>query len=371
MDKRDFLGQLKSGLNFLPPAELSEILDEFEQHFAAGLAQGKTEQELTAQLGDPARIVEGYRQDAMENGGVSEPDDVREAPRFEHPRPEQPRREQSRRGGSTSGFVSDISIHEQFPLADVKDIEVESSDSDIRFELHDESWVRVDIDGMAASDIYCELRNGRLRVVQEFRIFRLFHWRKQPDIVIGLPRAFGGTLKITTAAGDVRLPGFKGYALKVNSASGDFKMGDLYANEISLGSVSGDFDCGKLMGESIDISTTAGDLSADCITTNSLRVTSVSGDIDQRGGAVWEAKTFYFKTVSGDIGFAANDHWQRMDFTTVSGDIKLILPRDSAHFEVQLSSVSGKVKSRFGNDSYSGRTIKAKTVSGDLVISEG
>lgn len=412
MDKQSYLAELRAGLNFLPPDELNEIMDEFEEHFLAGLSQGKTEQELADQLGDPKRIIEGYRTDALDQG----------APHVERAEPEPERREDAgerrrddanerrRDGGArweedvyertrdiyertrdtiertrdtfertfdtleraarpVSGFASQVNIHERYPAGEVLAIDIVAVDSDIEFELSDEGEVRVDIEGMSACDTGVELRNGKLRIEQQFRLFKLFHWRKEPEIRITLPRVFEGTMEVETASGDIKLPGFKGYALKLRTVSGDLKLGDLYlSNALALSTVSGDFRMGKSMAESIDVNTTSGDMKFDSLTTKTLRVGGVSGDVEQKHGSVLEAAQLRIKTVSGDISLAMNDHWKSMDFVTVSGDIDLTLPEDSQRFEVQLDSVSGKVKNQLGNDSYSGRLIKAKTVSGDLKI---
>lgn len=359
MNKRDFMNALRNGLNFLPPQDLAEIMDEFEQHFQAGLEQGRTEQDLIDQLGDPNRIIEGYRTEVL---GDTPPPIEPEPQREERTSPPP-------RSGGGSGFASSVNIHERYPAGKIRLIQIEAVDSDVVFVLSEGDEVRVDIEGSSASTIYAQCDNGVLHVAQEFRLFKLLHWGREPEFRITLPALFQGALETSTASGDIRLPDFKGQACKIQTVSGDFRLGDVYASEnLFFKSISGDMRAGKSMAESIDIATTSGDIKFGDLTTNRLGIDTVSGDIEQAPGSVWEARNLRIKTVSGDIRIALNDHWQQMDFVTVSGDIDLILPQESAHFEVQLSSVSGKLKNQLGNDSYSGRLIKAKTVSGDLKI---
>lgn len=371
MDKQHFLDELRTGLNFLSPAELNEVMDEFNEHFTSGIQQGKTEQQLIDQLGDPKRIIESYRNDALNRAEPyiepCKPDDTQKTTQ----RDEEPSKNQRSKGFGRS-FSTYISIHERFKASDVLAIDVRTTDSEIKFTLGDEPEVRVDIEGTSGCDIYAELRNGKLQVVQEFHIFRLFHWHSEPDIRITLPRVFEGSLDIETAAGEVELPGFKGYSLKVKTVAGDLELGDLYAtHSLAFHTVSGDIEVGKTMAESISIHSTAGDIEMGTLTSSRLNIETVSGDIEQKGHSVWEAVEMRVKTVSGDINVALNDYWKTLNFITISGDIDLMLPDDCKPFQIQLESVSGEVKNPFGTSPNADRLIKAKTVSGDLHIRRG
>ena len=66
MNKNEFLRVLQKELNPLGPAAISEILADFEEHFANGLARGKSEDEITAELGNPAEIAQQYRESAAD-----------------------------------------------------------------------------------------------------------------------------------------------------------------------------------------------------------------------------------------------------------------------------------------------------------------
>lgn len=57
MTKEGFLQTLERSLQKLKEHERKEILYDFEEHFAAGLAEGKTEAEIAKELGDPKLIA--------------------------------------------------------------------------------------------------------------------------------------------------------------------------------------------------------------------------------------------------------------------------------------------------------------------------
>lgn len=60
MKKNDYLALLNSHLTGLPENEKVEIILDFEEHFSAGLAKGKTEEDICKDLGDPVRNAEQY-----------------------------------------------------------------------------------------------------------------------------------------------------------------------------------------------------------------------------------------------------------------------------------------------------------------------
>ncbi len=47
MNKRQFMDKLRQ---LIPPSEVNEILVDFEEHFATGLSEGKTEEEIVEAL---------------------------------------------------------------------------------------------------------------------------------------------------------------------------------------------------------------------------------------------------------------------------------------------------------------------------------
>ena len=57
MTKAEFLQTLERELHKLNEHERKEILYDFEEHFAAGLAEGKTEDEIAKELGNPKMIA--------------------------------------------------------------------------------------------------------------------------------------------------------------------------------------------------------------------------------------------------------------------------------------------------------------------------
>ncbi len=61
MNRATFMAQLRTGLAGLHSRDVSDILADYESHFADGMAHGRTEDEVADALGDPARLAREMR----------------------------------------------------------------------------------------------------------------------------------------------------------------------------------------------------------------------------------------------------------------------------------------------------------------------
>ncbi len=57
MNKLEFINQLEKSLSRLTPNERKDILRDYEEHFTFGLEGGKTEEEVSKNLGSPKQIA--------------------------------------------------------------------------------------------------------------------------------------------------------------------------------------------------------------------------------------------------------------------------------------------------------------------------
>jgi uncharacterized membrane protein len=61
MNRAHFMAQLRDGLAGLHHTDISDILADYESHFADGAADGRTQEEVATALGDPARVARELR----------------------------------------------------------------------------------------------------------------------------------------------------------------------------------------------------------------------------------------------------------------------------------------------------------------------
>ncbi|MBH0111366.1 DUF1700 domain-containing protein [Novosphingobium sp. YJ-S2-02] len=61
MTRLEFIRRLEAGLKGLPREDVDDILADYGEHFTAGMAEGRSEAEIAAALGDPARLARELR----------------------------------------------------------------------------------------------------------------------------------------------------------------------------------------------------------------------------------------------------------------------------------------------------------------------
>ena len=64
MTRNEFIRRLKSGLGGMPAAEQAEMIADYEAHFDAGAAEGRSEIEIAEALGNPSRLARELRLEA-------------------------------------------------------------------------------------------------------------------------------------------------------------------------------------------------------------------------------------------------------------------------------------------------------------------
>ncbi|HEY2662091.1 MAG TPA: DUF1700 domain-containing protein [Caulobacteraceae bacterium] len=64
MSRQVFMSRLREGLRGLPPQVADDIAADYEAHFTEGAAAGRSEAEIAAALGDPARLARELRAEA-------------------------------------------------------------------------------------------------------------------------------------------------------------------------------------------------------------------------------------------------------------------------------------------------------------------
>jgi uncharacterized membrane protein len=61
MNRAHFMAQLRDGLSGLHHTDINDIMTDYERHFADGAADGRSEDEIAAALGEPDRLARELR----------------------------------------------------------------------------------------------------------------------------------------------------------------------------------------------------------------------------------------------------------------------------------------------------------------------
>lgn len=61
MTRNEFIQRLTTGLSGMPQDAVDDIVSDYQAHFEAGLAEGRSEEEVAAALGNPSRLARELR----------------------------------------------------------------------------------------------------------------------------------------------------------------------------------------------------------------------------------------------------------------------------------------------------------------------
>lgn len=64
MKRNEFIKRLRAGLKGMPQSDVDDIVSDYEEHFAAGIAEGRNEEEVGDALGNPSRLARELRFEA-------------------------------------------------------------------------------------------------------------------------------------------------------------------------------------------------------------------------------------------------------------------------------------------------------------------
>ncbi|SFQ35455.1 Protein of unknown function [Lachnospiraceae bacterium XBB1006] len=322
--REQYMKQLQEALQHVSPEIEQEILEDFQAHFDMGLEEGKTEDALAEELGDPKELAKQLEE---------------EYGRFEEP-----------------------AVRDR-----VADDEAHSGEDGTYFYENTKGEIRVlDLDMVIADIKIVPSKDGVFRAryessVSESRLNKRIQYSIQ---------VCGNTFVAKEKANNVphrcwahltvEVPGVF-FDMDVKAVSGDIlATGIDVEKRISMVTVSGDMEIADFSGEQ-------------------MRCKSVSGDIQCTGGKV---VAYSGETVSGDIA-VANLECDHLECKSVSGDMKFAMG-ETQGMSIVVESISGdvdmpckeKVSGHFGKRKY--RSVigdgkgqgKLKTVSGDITVTE-
>jgi DUF4097 and DUF4098 domain-containing protein YvlB len=192
------------------------------------------------------------------------------------------------------------------------------------------------------------------------------------DYTIRLPRT-AVLQKVSSVSGDIELSGVSG-DISAKSVSGSVRIRDA-AGGFDLSTVSGDITARDMRGD-ITVHSISGDIRVDRAA-GTVNAHSTSGSIDITADMVKSASS-----VSGNVIVAAQAVNETMNFSAVSGDIRVRVP-SGTNADLDLNTTSGKISipegltmrsgtiskhsisARIGSG---GRMISMKTISGSITL---
>lgn len=351
MTKTEYLNLLQEKLESFNRELQNEIMEDYEQHFAEGLAEGKSEEEIITELGNIEDMIRELPEEEIRQ----------ELAVAEHEEPEKDPEEQT-------------SIFEGAELNNV-------FEGEYRGIVIDGLVADVTLESSEDGKIYVDYRNDgdRLR-------YRFFQYEQDGVLHVGVRKArsceegdgnpeekgrslkmvlFGKTLlsyrKFSLDDGgitlSVRIP--EGIpAVRLQTASGDACVSQIRAGKLDAATASGDMEIKSVDVEQADMGTASGELGLDGLRAERAEIKSASGDMEIRGLTAGRVNV---KTTSGDVTVSEGTAAE-LELQSGSGDVEL---HSLQAQNMRLQSGSGDIDAA----AVSGEALYAVTGSGDICIS--
>lgn len=265
-------------------------------------------------------------------------------------------------------------IVQRFPAAGLREISIKLDADDVTIKDSDEpdvvvKWEAEDEDAIQPNMV-CE--NHKLTINRNnpdvFKTFFSVFKKEGGKVTVRVPRGYAADYEIGTTSGDIKLYAIDVDRVKVNTTSGSVRIEPdpgIRAKEISVTSISGDATVSACAGD-VSVTTVSGKQFVSC-DANRASVSVVSGKAHVEGACEeWE-----INSVSGGVELICTvAPTNRIQLSTVSGNVRVTLPSDIRGFVADMSSMSGRIVNEFGPNRYGtcALPIHMDTMSGKLMI---
>lgn len=351
MTKSEYMEALQNKLECFNRELQQEIMEDYEQHFAEGIAAGKSEEEIMTELGS----IEDMIRELPEEDIIQGDPDAQTQERAEKNMPEPGRQ----------SFVY---------TGEYKAVVIDGEIADVRLKQSDDGQIHTEYSGSDPEYCYYQYEeNGTFyvgvkrdqnstRAAKRAVKFMLFGKTVKVDLDGSFEKNFEKTFRSVWNGGgggdaelEIRIPsGISRVEVKTRNAnievedvtpeeldirttSGDIAIRHVTADRLSLNSTSGDIAAEQIYSGSMDVHVTSGDMALDNAETGSFQFQGASGDF---AGNHLRGNVVNIRTGSGDVGL--DGAFERYSIGTGSGDMDIRV-KDGAK-EVRVSTGSGDVE---------------------------
>ncbi len=351
MTKSEYMNALQEKMQHYNRALEAEILEDYEQHFAEGLAQGRTEEEIIAELGNIEEMLQEF----------SEEDLKQELAAIESQANQSNSYEQVYREVRLEGLLADVEIRrspDDQLRVDYKNLGSKSQKLRYQFYQYEENGVfyagvkecrgtdfRWDFDSVW--DVFSRLGGSGGDI--ELRM----------EIPAGIP-----VIRVHTTSGDLDISEIQTQELEARCASGDLEIRDIVSKKLCAKTQSGDVEMSGVAMDiredtEIEVSTTSGDLEIQRLAAARMNIQTASGDLEAQG---LKTERLRIRTSSGEQELE-DITCRRGALNSGSGDINA---RNIRGTELNVVAGSGEVELQTNAENFS-----VKTGSGDMHVTAG
>ena len=304
MNKHDYLEALNQALQTADEAARDELMHDFEEHFAIGKANGRSDDDIIASLGPVDELIAALD---------LPPKKITDTPKTEAT------------GQAFSGITS---------------VEVDSLHAEvaIRPSSDDQTRVTFENDGKLVDKLAYStevVQRGQTLVIKVEPVKRFF-LNSASDLTIVIDVASTvQQLRLESASGDLDVSDVALNHLQVKSASGDVHAHRVIAHRFEGSTASGDLHFERCRGD-LNLNTASGSVYAKIHEAAEAQLRSASGDLNYEG----RCPNVYINTASGDgrLDLTGAD---QITIHSVAGDFDIDVDRAEEGLSAVMKSVSG------------------------------
>lgn len=391
MNKAEYMEALRERLQYYNKALETEILEDYEQHFAEGLAEGRSEEEIIAELGNIEDMLQEFSQEDLKQELEAVESQANQSNSYR----------QLYRAVVIDGLLADMNVSAS-PDDQIRISYENNGSKALKLRYH---FYQYEEDGVFYAGVKerreAETGESLWDVVSMFANFTNWSSAGSIDLDVQIPAGIplirlsstSGDLKVREletqeletqcTSGDLQIQGVVCRKLLARTQSGDQQVSDLSLavheeTEIELHTASGTLEARDISGAKICLSAASGDINGNGLNAGELKVQTSSGEAELRNT---ESDRAALRSGSGDIclrGFQGVElrgetgsgelrlqaDTESMDIKTGSGDIEL--EAGSRARQVRMVAGSGEIRLNLGH--VEGASIVARTGSGELRI---
>jgi DUF4097 and DUF4098 domain-containing protein YvlB len=363
MTKQEYLNALNEKLRGYPDDFRREMYDTFETHFREGLNQGRSVDEIIADLGTVDEVAENIKMMNMgfENNESSSNELKRSLDSLSSTLHSTIRNVSSMVTDSVNTAVKNIEAYASNDHSQDSEGTIDTVPGTVliikgaykgALDLFLKSGDRLDYHFSPTRSLFSTVL-AKLSVRTEGSTVT-FSADDSAHLHLTVPETVD-EIRISLLSGDTEADGLSLLRLEGRTESGDWEFDNCAIEALSISTRSGDIDLDDTECAEIQLSTHNGDISLRR-TSGSVDAQTASGDIDIREH---KGNRIRLEAMSGDLDIAAV--CPDIDLLTVSGDIDL---RAEGRVErIRVSATSGDITAEIGDTDY---TAVLQTVSGEL-----
>lgn len=397
MNRSEYLISLYDALKDMPTEKRNEVINEYKEYFRIESEKGRTDDEISLSLGDPATLA--Y---AIKNRSGYAPNQ-----QFNSMSGNFPPRRRKRRGGKIAltiiifiiilsivtgisiggniissilssfslgfGKAYDVNETEEINWSNADKIDIIVTSTDTRVLESSGDKVKAELKGTIRTTDpnvipTIELsQSGNVITIREKRkAITTFFTSSDIVLNITIPKDFSGDLLYKGTSGNFSASDLRLNSLALSITSGDTRLERIETKKDTIiKCTSGESELYDIKCDEASINCTSGDILIDLINSDYTSVKSLSGEIDVKdfSGAIT------LQTTSGDITATANDPEKEINISATSGNIRLGLPENEG-FELFSRATSGDINCEFDLDksSSSEHKLEGKSGNGEIPI---